>query len=41
MNHLEITKSPVTLGMNNYSLTGEPIINQQRTLKEVASIFHD
>jgi glucose-6-phosphate isomerase len=41
MNHLKITKSPVTLGLGNYSLTGEPIINQQRTLKEVASIFHD
>lgn len=41
MNHLEITKSPVTLGLNNYSLTGEPIINQQRKLKEVASIFQD
>lgn len=41
MNHLEITNTPVILGLNNYSLTGKPIINQQRTLKEVASIYQD
>jgi glucose-6-phosphate isomerase len=41
MKHLEITKTPVILGLNSYSLTGESIVNQKRTLKEVASIFHD
>jgi len=41
MNHLKITQSPVTLGLTNYSLTGNPVFNQQRTLKEVASIFQD
>jgi len=41
MKHLEISKTPVTLGLTNYGLTGEPIINQQRTLKEIASIFQD
>jgi len=41
MNHLEITSTPVTLGLTNYALTGKPVINQQRTLKEVASIFQD
>ena len=41
MNHLEILKSPVELGLNDFSLKGEPIIYQQRVLKDIASIFLD
>ncbi len=41
MNHLQILKSPVELGLNDYSMMGEPIINQVRLLKDVAGIFLD
>lgn len=41
MKHLQIFKSPVELGMSNYTMKGEPIINQLRLLKDIAGIFHD
>ncbi len=41
MKHLQMLKSPVELGMNNYTMKGEPIINQLRLLKDIAGILHD
>ena len=41
MNHPEIFKSPVTIGLSDFSLQGEPVIHQQRLLKDVAGIFLD
>jgi len=41
MNHLEIAKSPVDLVLTYFSLKGEPIQSQQRTIKEIAEIFRD
>jgi glucose-6-phosphate isomerase len=41
MKHLQILKSPVELGMNDYDMKGEPIINQLRLLKDIAGIFLD
>jgi len=41
MEHLQMLKSPVELWMGNYTMKGEPIINQLRLLKEIAGIFHD
>ena len=39
MKHLEIYLSPVQIGLNDFSLKGEPVIRQQRTIKDIASIF--
>jgi glucose-6-phosphate isomerase len=39
--HLKISKSPVILNLFNYSITGEPIINQSRQLKDLRAIFQD
>ena len=41
MKHLEISKSPVELNLNDFSMIGEPVINQLRFLKEIAGIFLD
>ncbi|NEW82776.1 MAG: glucose-6-phosphate isomerase [Mariniphaga sp.] len=41
MKHLQIEKSSVEIGLNDYSMKGEPVINQVRLLKDVARIFHD
>jgi glucose-6-phosphate isomerase len=41
MKHLEIVSSPVQIGLKDFSLYGEPVINQQRTIKDVAGIFLD
>lgn len=41
MKHLEILKSPVELCLNNFAMTGEPIINQTRKLKDIPGIFTD
>ena len=41
MNHLKIQKSPVELGLKDFSMKGEPVTYQQRVLKDIASIFFD
>jgi glucose-6-phosphate isomerase len=41
MNHLEIKKSPVGLNLESYQMSGEPIINQIRKLKDIPGIFAD
>ncbi|MFA5816945.1 MAG: hypothetical protein WC865_15160 [Bacteroidales bacterium] len=38
MNHLKILKSPVEMGLNDFSLKGVPVINQQRVLKDIEII---
>ncbi len=39
--HLQIKKSQVQLQLDNFKMKGEPIINQIRSLKDIAGIFHD
>ena len=41
MKHLSITKTPVEINLENYKLTGTPVINQTRKLKDIAPIFRD
>ncbi len=41
MKHTEISKSQVELNLRNYQLSGEPIINQTRKLKDLKGIFLD
>ncbi len=41
MKHLEILKSPVELSLENYAMTGVPVINQTRKLKDIPGIFAD
>jgi glucose-6-phosphate isomerase, archaeal len=41
MNHLKILKSPVKLNSDNYELSGDPVINQTRKLKDIPGIFQD
>ncbi len=41
MKHLEIMKSPVELNLNDYRMTGEPVINQVRKIKDIPGIFQD
>lgn len=41
MKPLAIGKSPVVLNLGNYQMTGEPVINQTRKLKDLKEIFHD
>lgn len=41
MRHLQIIKSPVELNLQDYQMTGEPLINQTRKLKDLAGIFQD
>lgn len=41
MNHLKIMKSPVDLNLENFTITGEPVINQIRKLKDIHEIFGD
>ncbi|MBN2815007.1 MAG: glucose-6-phosphate isomerase [Bacteroidales bacterium] len=39
--HLMINKSPVILDLINYSLKGDPIINQLRRLKDLKGVFQN
>ncbi len=41
MKHLQIQTSPVHLDLAKYSMTGEGIQNQKRTLKDLEGIFAD
>lgn len=41
MKHLKIQRSPVELGLKDFSMKGEPVICQDRFLKDIASIFLD
>jgi glucose-6-phosphate isomerase, archaeal len=42
MKHLEIKKkTPVEINLDNYELSGKPVINQVRKLKDIAPIFKD
>lgn len=41
MKNLEIMKSPVEFALKDFKLKGEPIIYQQRSIKDIASIFLD
>jgi glucose-6-phosphate isomerase len=41
MKHLKIQKSPVELGLKDFSMKGEPITCQQRVLNDISSIFLD
>ncbi|MEP7107014.1 MAG: glucose-6-phosphate isomerase family protein [Ferruginibacter sp.] len=41
MRHLEIITSPVQIDLNDFSLSGEPVINQLRVIKDIANIFLD
>jgi glucose-6-phosphate isomerase, archaeal len=38
---ISLTKSPVQLNLEDYSMTGEPVINQARKLKDISGIFGD
>ena len=39
MTHLQILKSPVELSLSDYAMSGEPIVNQIRLLRDVSGIF--
>ncbi len=39
--HLSLTNSPVQLNFKDYSMTGDPVINQTRKLKDIPGIFGD
>lgn len=41
MKHLQILKSPVELALNSFAMKGEPIIQQVRSIKDIAGIFLD
>ena len=41
MKHLEILSSPVQIGLTDFSLRGEPVIHQQRTIKHLAGFYLD
>ncbi len=41
MKHFEILKSPVELNLTNYNMTGDPVINQTRKIKDIPGIFLD
>jgi glucose-6-phosphate isomerase, archaeal len=41
MKHTQIKKSPVNFNLTDYSLVGEPIINQIRKLNDLKGIFHN
>jgi glucose-6-phosphate isomerase len=41
MKNCKILKSPVELNLNDYLMTGEPVINQVRKLKDIPGIFQD
>jgi glucose-6-phosphate isomerase len=41
MVHLAVNPAPVQLNLKDFSLSGEPVINQQKTLHDVANIFLD
>jgi len=39
--HLNVTQTPVALNLTNYEMTGEPVVNQTRKLKDIPGIFAD
>jgi len=39
--HTKISNSPVELNLTNYRMTGEPVINQIRKIKDIPGIFAD
>ena len=41
MKHLEILESVVEIGLKDFSLKGDPVIYQQRLIKDIAGIFLD
>ena len=41
MRHLTILKSPVEFGLNDFSLKGEPVVFQQRTIEDLSPFFLD
>jgi glucose-6-phosphate isomerase len=41
MKHLQILKSPVELDLSDYVMTGVPVINQTRKLRDLTGIFQD
>jgi glucose-6-phosphate isomerase len=41
MKHLEILSSPVQIGLIDFSLKGDPVNRQQRTLKDIAGFYLD
>jgi glucose-6-phosphate isomerase, archaeal len=40
-NHLKITRTPVKINLDDFMLTGEPVINQTRRLKDLPGFFGD
>jgi glucose-6-phosphate isomerase, archaeal len=41
MHHLKMHKSPVDLNLQDYRMSGAPVINQERRLRDISGIFHD
>jgi glucose-6-phosphate isomerase, archaeal len=41
MHHLKIIRPPVEVNLGNYELTGSPVINQRKRLKDLDGIFYD
>jgi len=41
MKHLQMLKSPVDLSLTDYKMTGNPIINHNRKIKDLLGIFQD
>lgn len=41
MEFMKILRSPVELNLKDYSLTGNPVINQFRKLKDLKGVFRD
>jgi len=41
MKHLSILSTPVKIGLPDFSLSGEPVLNQQRSIAETGTIYND
>jgi glucose-6-phosphate isomerase len=41
MKYLKVVNSPVALSLTDFSLNGDPVINQTRKIKDLSGIFHD
>ncbi len=41
MKHLKVANSPVALSLSDFSLQGDPVINQTRKIKDLSGIFRD
>lgn len=41
MKHLQIQRSPVSLTLNTMEMKGEPVVYQERLLKDIKAIFAD